>query len=219
MNKTFFNFIFIFIITLFNSLIFSKTLEKDVIIFYQEEKINNNNFAQKIQYINGNKKIIYIVNGHQVTWDEYQDEILEAEKQERKKELEKDLENKIRFCDLQQKIKNKISQSSLSELVSELNIQLNKVLENRLKPYLAFNSSTIESREQLENLYQEFLPQAKELVSLSSAEVDLEKVNKYINKIQDYLERLKIFFSNTVDQAVENSDDTKMLKELLELIN
>lgn len=193
-------------------------VEKDIVVLYQEKRIDDILFSERIQATDGIKKYTYTVNNATVNYEEYLDSLLQAESKERKKEYEYDHNIKVSLADTYCKARTKIAQQGLKKQLSDIEHDLKKVQENRLKHYWVFNQDTFSSKDEYLELINDIIPEAQDFCEAPLSEINQQKLNNYYDKVLFYKPRVKAFLAATLNNVVENSDDTKMLKEILDFI-
>lgn len=184
----------------------------------KEEKINDSTFTHRVDIIDGRRKEVWAINGKSATEDDYEEAVLEAEKEEHRQERKK--QKKIRHkhekfvLGAQVGCISKIIEHSIKKIRDELY----RLEDQRLEPFLAFDSATISSAKELEYIKFVLLAKARELLAQSD-EIGLDELRSMMNRLQEYPERLRDFYYATVKSAQEQSDDTKLLKDLLSMVS
>lgn len=195
----------------------SARVERDVLITYTEERINNKLFKSRIDFENGTKKETYSIDGVTVPQEEYEEAILNAEKEEKRLERAAAHNSLLAIGDLHNKIQAKLLKSELLPKVKKLEADSKRLLDDRLKAYIVFGKDTFESQEDLDNFISEFIPEAYTIVNQD--EKDIKKLLELDNQITEYTKTIQEMFVSTVQNAIDKSDDTKLLKDLLFIIN
>ncbi len=204
--------IFIFVIFCCNLI---ALIEKEVSLFFKQEKINNIIFSYKISYIDGKKEEIFVVGENQVSYDEYQDKIAEAYKNEALEKKRKELADLCQDEEFKQQIKFAACKKLLKIKVELLEKHLEDFDRLSIKQYIIFDNTGIESEAEF-SIIKNLVLDAKNIC------LDLEKPdNSYINelllKLEFYESKVINCFQKTVKNGIAMSDDTKILKELLSI--
>jgi hypothetical protein len=196
----------------------ARTLEKSIMIMVKEERINDATFTHRVDTIDGKRKEAWAINGGSVNEDEYEESVLEAEKEERKKERKKEKRRQLKHeqfvLQAQQTGMNKLIERAIKQMRDELY----RLEDQRLEPFLAFDAATISSAKELEYIKTVLIAKARELFS-QSTEMGLDELRSLLSKLEEYPDRLRDFYYATVKNAQEQSDDTKLLKDLLSVVS
>ena len=168
----------------------------------------------KLELINGKQQDNYLINNRAVDRETYQEAILDAEKEERRHERAREYHAKIQEQEFKQQAKIALLKKLLTQVHKTITEELTKLHAYHLEPYFAFDAQTIPNHENYQQLTQ-LLTQAQELPSTMAAQ-ELEEL--YV-QLEPYQEKIKKFSINTIQNAIKQCDDTKLLKELLVLIS
>lgn len=204
---------------IFSSIILAKIVEKNSIIFFKEENINGINFKHKFEIDNGIKKESFSINNLVVDQLEYEEAILEAEKEERRVERQKDDQIRQNFANIYYKTEIKLLQNELNFKLKELQNAFEKLNDKKLEPYLIFSKDGIENKEEFKDISSNFILKVKDFVIKQDKNKDLKKIQEYNNKVIEYTQKINNTFLSTINNAIDRSDDTQLLKELLSLVS
>ncbi|MBA2307150.1 hypothetical protein H0W26_03400 [Candidatus Dependentiae bacterium] len=205
------------LVIVWNSLLLG-TIQKQSLNYEQEEVVHNLTFIHTITIENLTKKEGYFVEGKEVTKAEFEEQFSHAEKEERKKKRQLQQEERFKFHETRYKGAIKINQKDLAVILSELEVELNRLLDERLKPFLIFPSALLSSEKELLELRDSHLPRAKQLQDVNWNVLDITTLNATLISMKKMIPTIKEAFLETVNNAIEKADDTRLLKELLTLI-
>ena len=200
-----------------NSLLFG-AIQKQSLNFLQEEVVNAQTFTHELTIENITKKERFTINGKEVTPAEFEEELSQAEKEERKKKRQHKQEERLKLHEARYRGTVKINQKELAGVLSELDTELNRLLDVRLKPFLVFPTQSLSSEHELLELKEEHVPKAKAMQKLTYDLLDIASLNMTLASMQKAVAATKETFIETVNNALEKADDTRLLKELLTLI-
>jgi len=212
-------YIFLIIFLLHISLIDAKSIKKVVTISVIEEQINGDTFVHRVDVIDGKKREQWAIDGKSVDHDTYIEHIIEAEKEELKRERLKQEEEDAKQRDFQIEMQHCLSKKMLSIVLKKIEKYLKKIDKYKLEQYIRYDSRSIPSEKEFDLVRHEYIPQVKNILNQSSNEVQLSQIKEMNELLNEYPERLHILFQDAIRNACDQSDDTKLLKELLELVS
>jgi hypothetical protein len=200
-----------------------RRVRKEVAIRYTEEKIDGHLFTHRVDVANGDRKERWAIDGKAVSEDEYEQSLLDAERaeiqrerrrvEELKRKEELDLAQQQEFT---QRSTLMIERKRLELLLAQVESELSKVKISKLVPYYAFAENSFKDLATFNHFCDELIPQAHELCGAEVIQVD--EVHKVATRLEEEPSRLKAFFRDTVNNAINKCDDTRFLKELLETV-
>ncbi len=193
-------------------------IQKQSFTFVEEELINNVVFIHETIIENAVKKEYFSIDGKSVTPQEFEDQILHAEKEESKKNRQRKQEERLKLHETKYRGSVKISQKDLDETLNELEIELNRLMDERLKSFMLFSPHTVSSEEELLSLKESDLPEAKKMCEKTPDNVDITKLQSILATMKNAIVTIREMYVATVNNAIEKADDTKLLKELLSRI-
>jgi len=196
----------------------SKKIEL-VSIYCKKEIIDEKTFIHREDIVNNEKKELWSIDGNNVEFAEYEQAILEAEKNIRKKERQAE-ETRRKEA---QEFKNEAI-FALNKKILRLKIEtaeniLKKFNNHNLSNFLNLDKNKIFSKKEFERLQNTFLPECKKFVYTADKNTDLLELSDMIAKIDTIPDKLNSLFYDTVRNAIGQCDDTKVLKELLEVVS
>ncbi len=193
------------------------TVTKQLMTFVVEEVHNGTSFKHLTDIENGSKKESFFVNNKSVGPFEYEDTLLNAQKEETKKERKKTQEDRIRMYETQYKARVKIAQSDLKQALSTLENELVQLADERIKPFIVYKNDTVSSADQTAAIKEKLIPDARKLAE-SSPDIDIKKINDMTAELRSLIARVHETFVVAVNNGINKADDTKLLKELLTLL-
>lgn len=192
-------------------------VQKQSITFLTEETIEGTIFNHRLELENSTKKETFTINTKPVTSEEYEKQLLEAEKEASKRERKALQEDRIRTYETQYKGQVKHSQLELKKLLTAVTDELKQLSDERLAPFLLYSRSTLTS-EQLTALNDTLIPQAEKLLTTAPETIDIKKIQELKAELTSLLPRLHALFIESVNTGIDKADDTRLLKELLALL-
>ena len=192
-------------------------VHKQSTIFLTEETIEGLTFKHVLELENATKKETYTINNKSVTPEEYEKQLLEAEKEASKRDRRTLQEERLKTYETQYKGQVKQSQLELKKVLGSVTEQLNQIFNERLAPFLLYGRDTL-TDEQITALNETLIPQATKLLENSPETIDIKKIQELKAELSRLLPRLHAFFIASVNNGIDKADDTKLLKELLSLL-
>ncbi len=204
-------------LVVWNSLLLG-AIQKQSFSYLQEELVNALTFTHELLIDNMTKKERYAIDGKEVTSTEFEERLSQAEKEERKKKRQRQQEERLKLHEARYRGSVKISQKDLALVLLELDTELNRLMDERLKPFLVFPAPALASEKELMELKEEHLPKAKALQNHSSDLLDITLLTTTLTSMKKAVTAVKETFIETVSNALEKADDTRLLKDLLTLL-
>ena len=205
-----------YFLLLISSEIAAKTVRQHMVI-ETEEKIHQTIFKYILE--SGTRvKETYLINGSLVSQEEYKLRIEQAEHEERlllRKIEEYRLYAKAEFMSSSQL---QIYKKMLSKNFMEIKQWLAKLEMPTVSEYYQFSSDTIASKGAFESFKNDVFLKAQVLLDEYDEQQDSVNLQKLLDQYEKVPYRLERFFQNSVQQAINHCDDTKVLKELLSLL-
>jgi hypothetical protein len=207
----------VFYILLF---IYPQILGKTVLqkmILETEEKIQEITFKHIVESGSVHKEI-FLINNIPVLKSDYQARLEQAEKEEREYErkMESDLlHSRVQFASNTQL---SIYQKMLSKIFINIKQWLAKLRIEAISSYYVFSPDTVSSRASFESFKDDVFMKAQQLMQEYMQLQDIDSLKKLFEQYEAVPQRLERFFQKSVQQAIKHCDDTKVLKELLEII-
>lgn len=190
-------------------------IKKQVSIYYKEEMVHGKLFTYRLDIVNGTVKENWVVDEKSVGHDQYEQEILEAEKEERRIERENERGHHLKIENLKHEARMAGQKKLLQEVILELERIVNTVKEHNLELYLQFKPETIGSKEQYDSIVNTLLPEAHDVLDNS----DYKALQESWDELQEYPARMRLLLYETINHVIRTVDDTQFLKKLLELLD
>jgi len=191
---------------------------EELCVYYKKETLDGKTFVFREDIANGVKKQVWSIDGQSVAYDEYEEAILDAEREVRKQERRAQAERREERQKGRLVARIELHKKVLRLMIDQIENSLKKFDDHRLVPFLAFNESVGFSQEEFESIEQELLKEAKRVLFTDGQEGDTSPFVTMINRLDGLSERLHGLFQKTVDNAIKLCDDTRMLKSLLEVV-
>lgn len=187
-----------------------------VMISTTEQKMLGHTFKHVITSGSAEKDEFFI-DGYTVTKENYHKDFNRIQKKEWD-ELAMQQENqrraRIQFAEL---VQIEVTTKLLDTVVNHIQNFLAKSCNPALEKFFVFTSATIESFDQLNQL-KIFMDQLQDSIKKIVESKDVESLNIICHNLERWPGRLEKFYQDTVQQAIRQSDDTAMLKELLTMV-
>lgn len=188
---------------------------KTTLVSTTEETCNKTNFKH---IINSNQfEELFFVNEIPVLEDDYYQRLDEAEQIEREQKRKKEIETRKSKIEFATTAQNKITAKLILKIIEQIEETTPKLQHPALANYLLFSSETIPSKHELEELLSIITYIKREIPKLIASH-DTPRLEFYESKLSPYPEKLELLFRSSINEAIEKSDNTSSLKELLELI-
>ena len=189
--------------------------------YSEVELINGIQFKYFIKSLNGKREESFFIDDIPTMKKDYIKVIDEAKLAEWHNERELTEKNEREKLDFKDQMNIILLKKLVNLLVEKVQTQLDLVNNELLKPYFgyAYNEKTIQSYRDLAEM-KDFLK--VELVELLPELIDCsdcDGLKEVIDKIEGWPDRLELFFKDSVKHAIEKSDDTAALKELLAFVS
>ena len=194
-------------------------IREDISISYKKEHLNGTVFVQRQDWnrVSGQRKETFMVDGREVDKEVHEKLYHKAEKQQRIKEHQYQARIEIEHLERVQHIAAVGSLRLLELAVSDIELTLKKLDDKSLKPFFQFADNSIASQELLDQLQDEWLPQARKLLRSTSAG-DLQTINELLASLEPMPHKLSEFFYTSVEYGIKNADDPKLLKKWLSVV-
>jgi hypothetical protein len=186
--------------------------------YTKKEQLNKHLFVYQEESINGVTTKSWFIDGKPVEQEAYLDAILEAEKEERR--VERLAQDQQREKENQLKTESFVAgaRRMLSLKVEQIDVILRRIEQYHLEPYLVFDATTFATRADYEQVTKELIPDIKKVLHLSAHECAPEELALLRDRLEHLPAKLQELLYATTQQAIAQCTDTRLLKELLELV-
>jgi len=190
---------------------------EELSVYYKKEVLDGKTFVYREDVANGVKKQVWTIDGTPVEHEDFEQELLEAEKEVRRRERASQMER--RELQHQERVVavTELHKKLLRLLIQEVETALKKFDDYRLGPFLLFDQ--LFSRDEFEAIEKDLIPQAKQVLYSGIEDGDVTPLAGMIRKLDGLSDRLHGLFQETVNSAIKRCDDTKMLKDLLAIVS
>lgn len=206
-----------FVLFLIVSICNSKQIEKFLSVTVLEEIVNGMRFAHRSDLIDGKIQEIWAINGQSVSYDDYLEALLDAEREERRKQRKLEDEKRRQEQEFKALSHANIVKKLIRIKISEVTQELTKINEPLLSAYLSFDESTIDSREALNDI--SYIIEKARKNCQENVEVGFSQLQNTLASLEELPEKLRKFYQSSVNYAIKTCDDTRLLKDLLSLIS
>lgn len=158
----------------------------------------------------------FFIDGYAVIKENYYKEFEKIQKREWDElALQQENQRRARF-EFAETVQMEVSAKLLDKVIVKTVDLLKKISNPSLEKFFIFTDITIESIDQLYQL-KKFVDQVQNSMKKIIETRDIESLHVLHKKLECWPARLEKFFQDTVQQAIRQSDDTAMLKELLSI--
>jgi hypothetical protein len=190
-------------------------------IRYTSYQIDGHSFEQRVDVQKGKRIEKFSIDGKSVEEALYQIQFSQADENERKREREQ-VETYLREQELevarqqQFKVTARISyeKKRMIALVQHIESLYAKLNSDKLRPFYFFSTATIANQETLAAIMAQELPEAKKLVALE--DVTAQLLQEMSNRLEKTVRALQTFSRDSVNNALARSDDSCLLRELVQ---
>lgn len=189
---------------------------KDYALFCTQERVNGQIFSHRTEIVRGEKTESWKVNEQELSVDSYHEALVQAEAAERRIELKREAEALGQRERDAQRARGAILKKLLARTVELCRKDLIILEQFHLEPFFTFSSNTLEKTD-YERIVTKLMPRAKEICGGDDETIpeDLELVHKALT---EYESRIHGFVFASIQSAITQCDDPKLLKELLALV-
>jgi hypothetical protein len=199
-------------------------IKKETFVHYTQEQYNNCHFTHRVDMVDGVIKEQWSIEGVQVEAATYEQAILEAEMAERAQVRKaRDQERRAQELELvrQQEFNRQsrldIYRKKVQLALVTLETELAKLKDSRLVPYYAYSPQTFEHHEAFMNVVHKIPEQANQLLNKPASELSESALRSFGDFLEALPIKVRVFYRETIKQAIDRCNDTQLLKELLEL--
>lgn len=193
----------------------ARFIEKALSVTVIEESVNGIRFAHRSDIIDGKVQDIWAINGRSVSYDEYLDAIVNAEREERRAQRKIEDARRRQEADFKVLAQNNAIKKLIRIKISEIVHELTRVKEPLLQAFLKFDEATFATEDDLayvSNLIQEAQIKCQE-------EQPYSIFRDCLAGLEGLPEKVHKLYQDSVNYAIKTCDDTRYLKDLLSLIS
>jgi len=187
-------------------------------LYKREEKFSEGVFLYKESVINGLKKEQWLIDNKPVDQDYFDKQRLAAQQQELAEQQERERAAQVALEAKKNQLQMKAYKKIFGASYATVEALLEKLQKYKLAPFAQFCPKTFASAQDLEQFSKIIMPELGKLLTKESGVIELHEFATITNRLQMYEERLQQFFIDTVENAINRCDDTKLLKKLIEVI-
>jgi len=192
-------------------------------VYCKKEIIDQTIFIHREDIVNSEHKEIWSIDGKQVSSDEYEEFILDAQKELIRRERRQQEENRKRAQEFKNEAILALNKKILRLSVKKIEDILKKFDNHNLQHFFYFDDNF--SSNSFDDLKNNIIPEAKKLMysfgssNNNDSDSSWDIIHAMVVKIDGLDNKLESFYQDTIKNAIEKCDDTKILKELLELVS
>jgi hypothetical protein len=194
------------------------TVQKQSALYLDEISVNGIIFIHRQEYsfatLSGE---LWAVNGTKVEKELYQHKLTEAHAAERAEEERLAMRLRERKEQFIRREREALLHKLLDRFYQEIVAIRKKLSDVRLQPFIVFSVEGIPSQQELTELDTVFLPHVKR-ICLEDQQVDFAALQQLTYRCERFPEHLQICYEQTIARARVEAHDTKLLKELLEML-
>ena len=194
------------------------TVHKQSALYLDELSVHATTFTHQQEYTFG--RIIkqrWEVDGAAVTQEIYQQRLDEAYAAERAQEQQQIMRLRERKEEFVLQERSLLLQKLLMLTYQEVVSLRKKLSDIRLQPFITFSPGGIANQQELTELDTVLLPQVQR-VCAGLEQADLVLLQQLVRRCDQLPERLQTCYEQTITRARTEASDTKLLKELLEML-
>jgi hypothetical protein len=191
---------------------------EEVVLFKRVEKLDGHEFVHIERESNGSREVKYWIDSKVAEKDEFMRARLEAKEQEWIEKEKMDEDKRIQAYEFRCRARHTIAQKLISQELQKIEHMLKQLKAYTLTPYFVFGDGSFGSQEEFDQLVGRVVPQAHELLKKEWSTVDDAELTSMLNELTKYNEKMHNFLELTYEKAIEKSDDTKLLKQLFEVV-
>jgi len=206
---------FLLVFCMFFIALEGKIIQKTLSLFCIEEQVNGKIFGHQRELFNGIVKEVWTLDGKPIEQEFYLQELVKAEQEEFMKERLRQEHYLKEQQEFQDRCQKKIFDKLLKLTVKKVELELEKINDDRLKPFLLFQDDTVVSLAMLQQIIHE-VSSAQQLFNCLD---NKNEIKTTLALLEGYPEKLQKFYGATVDNAIATCNDTKLLRDLLELVS
>jgi hypothetical protein len=207
------------LVILMNSISFiaARKVEKSLSVYVIEETVNGDRFTHRSDFIDGKSHEIWAINNQQVPQEEYEEAILNAEREERRSARKAQEEKRKQEQEFKALAHYNLVKKCVKLQSADIAREVSKVREPLLASFLKFNESSISSEALLYELEQELIQVDK--ICHGSNFAEIKQLEGMLEKFEPYPEKLTKLYQDSINHAIKTCDNTRTLKELLTLVS
>lgn len=205
------------IVVLGSTFLGARTVLKNISIDYIEEMVDDRLFTYRCDAVDGVLKEMWTVEGKKVDKIEYDSQVLQAEMAERSRIRAQEYEMRLERMEFKKAASRGIYRKLLLDVVGQLEALLEKFNQYNLLPHVVEGKNTFRSLDEFQSLQAELVPHLRTIVV--DREADLSKMQKSYEDAHGLPEKLQRCLYETIQHVIGTVDDTRQLKELLNLIS
>jgi hypothetical protein len=202
-----------------SSCLSARHLVKDRAVFYTEEEVNSTIFGHRVDVYEGKRSEIFKIDGEVVERDLYHQNIVEADVAERERERTQEEERRLEAYTFQAEAQEVIMKKLLSQHVQEMQAMYTNLMRYSLEEFFVFRDATISGFDEYRYIFHDLVPRALSCIEETNEGASYSDLRVLHDEIAEYVDRVVLFWRDTINNAIKNCDDTKKLKDLLTLVS
>lgn len=190
----------------------------EVTIHQKKEVIDGTTFIARHEVADGMSTHALTINGRLVDEGEYQEAILQAEKEMRRKVRVQEEAQLAQENEAKNSLALAVHKKIIALHIAHIEQEMHKLERNNLRPFFLFSPTTFSNADDVARITDQLLPQARTLIDAPSGRYAVHTYASMASMLEPIAQRLKDLFYATLQNAITVCNDTKMLKELLEIV-
>lgn len=199
--------------------ILAVTVQRKTVVYIDEMTVHTSTFLHRQDYSFGQlASELWLVNDQKVEKEDYQTQLDQAHHQELEEQAAREAAEREAHAAFLLQEQRAIIEKLVRCTIKKVEALRSKLLDDRLTPYLTFTPKGIQDQQDLSYLDNDLLPEIRKSL-LESQTQTADTLQNLYDKLEPYQEKLQILYQETIRQARSQATDTKLLKDLLELVS
>ena len=198
--------------------LYSRHVCQEITIYQKKESIGDSVFIYRHEVVDGEVSEVWLINEAVVSFRDYEKSLEEAECLERRRVRQTEHDKREQHDREKSAVVREGYKKIIACTVNEIAERLQRINTYQLQPYLAFSQASYTSYPEFAALSQELLPSAQKMLKASDGVHSIHEYEQMLATIDSVPEKLDTLFYDTTHNAIQCCNDTKVLKELLEVV-
>lgn len=181
-----------------------------------EDIINGVTFTHRIDYLDGAAKELWAINGVATSANEFEQQIHEQERIERSKERSQQAERVRAQMQFHDEFQRMCQLKIIRKLMQEIRSLIHAIENPRLQPFIVYAQHTVASSKDFQERIRSVLQEEAHFTA-NNAQLTNIQIQEFLTRLEPMPEQLQQLYQQTLKNACNQSDDTALLKELLQL--
>ncbi|MFT6765713.1 MAG: ribosomal protein L22 [Alteromonas naphthalenivorans] len=206
----------IILLSSLTSITIQAKMVRTVVVELVEEKINGQTFVYRLDVVDGRKKEQWSIDSRPIEHADYDRKILEAELKERSLEREQAYQKRVRLAEFKSNAASLVTKKLLVTTLQEIEQGISQFARHELTSYIAYSPHTFADEVDFATLRDHTLGEVRQVLE---SDFDPEQAKEKLYQIQAYPKKIASLFEGTVQNAINNCDEPKKLKQWLQMLS